>query len=290
MLRHQTFRPRARPPARHDVRHPYTSVSLPDHIRRGGGEIFHDAVVAGLFVSATPFWFMRTYLCLYLISPVINLFLSHSNTKQRLALLCVLAFISHYLGSAGFDPSLAGGKNLVTFLFLYAAGDTLCRYRNRWQPLHRTCGRCWCGLNIGLVLLFTFWTSRTANALYSRVWFSYCSFGLLVNALLFFVWIGGLRFHSPRINRIARSSLAIYLIHGAPFVALHVIEPFVQRFICPIPHRSLLLGAVLLMTLDIVAACVAIDHLLNPVWRRIDCLGMRLQTRWNRLNCTYFTH
>ena len=63
-----------------------------------------------------------------------------------------------------------------------------------------------------------------------------------------------------------------------------------QRFICPIPHRSLLLGAVLLMTLDIVAACVAIDHLLNPVWRRIDCLGMRLQTRWNRLNCTYFTH
>ncbi len=40
ILRHQTFRPRARPPARHDVRHPCTSVSLPDHIRRGGGNFF----------------------------------------------------------------------------------------------------------------------------------------------------------------------------------------------------------------------------------------------------------
>ena len=40
ILRHQTFRPRARPPARHDVRHPCTSVSLPDHIRRGGGKFF----------------------------------------------------------------------------------------------------------------------------------------------------------------------------------------------------------------------------------------------------------
>ncbi len=149
----------------------YLCLSARSH-SPSGGKFFTMRSSPDYFVSATPFWFMRTYLCLYLISPVINLFLSHSNTKQRLALLCVLAFISHYLGSAGFDPSLAGGKNLVTFLFLLRCGRHPVPLPQPLATLHRTCGRCWCGLNIGLVLLFTFWTSRTANALYSRVWFS----------------------------------------------------------------------------------------------------------------------
>lgn len=89
------------------------------------------------------------------------------------------------------------------------------------------------------------------------MWFSYCSFGLLTSALLFFVWIGGLRFSSPLVNRVARSSLAIYLLHGAPLVALHVIAPFVVRYVCPLGGRGAVLGALLPLTLGIIAAYVA---------------------------------
>ncbi len=102
-------------------------------------------------------------------------------------------------------------------------------------------------------------------AIFYRVWFSYCSFGLLFNALLFFMWIGGMRFRSRQVNRIARSSLLIYLLHGAPFVANHLIAPFVLQYICPIADRWLLLGAILLFTLVVVTLCIIIDRLLGPI-------------------------
>ncbi|WP_297932183.1 acyltransferase family protein [uncultured Alistipes sp.] len=246
-------------------------------------------LAVGCFVSATPFWFVRTYLCLYLLAPVINRFLHRIAPKERIALLAALAFVSHYVGSVGCDPSLAGGKNLATFLFLYAAGDTLRACRSSWLPYRRTCGLIWILLNAGLVVLFTCWTSPVGRAVFSRMWFSYCSFGLLASALLFFVWIGGLRFSSPLVNRVARSSLAIYLLHGAPLVALHVIAPFVVRYVCPLGGRGAVLGALLPLTLGIIAACVATDNLLAPLWRALDRLGSRLGARWERLGCTYFS-
>lgn len=254
----------------------------------GGGDLGHWLAV-GCFVSATHFWFVRTYLCLYLLAPVINRFLHRIAPKERIALLAALAFVSHYVGSVGCDPSLAGGKNLATFLFLYAAGDTLRACRSSWLPYRRTCGLIWILLNAGLVVLFTCWTSPVGRAVFSRMWFSYCSFGLLASALLFFVWIGGLRFSSPLVNRVARSSLAIYLLHGAPLVALHVIAPFVVRYVCPLGGRGAVLGALLPLTLGIIAACVAIDNLLAPLWRALDRLGSRLGARWERLGCTYFS-
>ena len=219
-----------------------------------------------------PFWFMRTYLCLYLISPVINLFLSrHSNTKQR-ASPCSACWHSSATTS---DPQASIRRSRAEkprhLSLSLRCGRHPVPLPQPLATLHRTCGRCWCGLNIGLVLLFTFWTSRTANALYSQVWFSYCSFGLLVNALLF-SWM----------DRWPALPFAAHQPHR-PLVACHLPDP--RGTVCRAPrhrtvraafhlshpHRSLLLGAVLLMTLDIVAACVAIDHLLNPVWRRIDC-------------------
>lgn len=259
------------------------------NLQMGGVNGLLDWAAAGLFISATPYWFIRTYICLYLFAPVINRFLRDIGPKERIALLCVLACISLYMGTIGFDASLADGKNLATFLFFYAMGDTLHAYRHRWLPYRRWYGLCWLGLNVGLVALFTRFTSRLGMAIFYRVWFSYCSFGLLFNALLFFMWIGGMRFRSRQVNRIARSSLLIYLLHGAPFVANHLIAPFVLQYICPIADRWLLLGAILLFTLVVVTLCIIIDRLLGPIWKCLDRLGNRLQQRWDRLHCTYFT-
>lgn len=92
--------------------------------------------------------------------------------------------------------------------------------------------------------------------------------------MLLFIRISVMHFRSPFIDR---SSLAIYMLHGAPFVALHVINPSATEHISPISNRSLLLGAVFLPTLGIFAACIAADNLPHPLWRRPDRLGQRLQ-------------
>ena len=69
-----------------------------------------------LFISHTPYWFIRTYLCLYLFSPILNKYLTDISMKQRLLLISGLSFISIYLGTSHGDPSLSDVKILRTFL------------------------------------------------------------------------------------------------------------------------------------------------------------------------------
>lgn len=61
---------------------------------------------------------MRTYLCLYLFSPVMNTYLRNIDMKKRVYLLVSLAFICIFLGTASMcDTALNDGKNLANFVF-----------------------------------------------------------------------------------------------------------------------------------------------------------------------------
>ena len=53
-----------------------------------------------LFVSHTPYWFMRTYIFLFLFAPIINMYLSLVTDKKRILLLATLFFIGIYLGTS----------------------------------------------------------------------------------------------------------------------------------------------------------------------------------------------
>lgn len=137
------------------------------------------------------------------------------------------------------------------------------------------------GLDIAPVFLLTRRTSHIGLALFRRLRFFYCSFGLLCCSAQCSSSSGSVSCTSVRRSSTAsttrRSSFAIYMLHGAPFVALHVINPSATEHISPISDRSLLLGAVFLPTLGIFAECIAADNLPHPLWRRPDRLGQRLQ-------------
>lgn len=76
-----------------------------------------------LFISHTPFWFIRSYIMLFLVAPVVNHYLENITPTRRLYLMLALGWIAVYLGTVGGDSSLAGGKNLANFLFLYCLGN-----------------------------------------------------------------------------------------------------------------------------------------------------------------------
>ena len=67
----------------------------------------------------TPYWFVRTYLCLYLISPLLNKCLKDISTKERSYYIFALAIIAVYLGILQCDISLIDGKNLANFMLIY---------------------------------------------------------------------------------------------------------------------------------------------------------------------------
>lgn len=72
------------------------------------------------FISLTPYWFFREYILLYLLSPMIEIFIS--NRQRLLYLLGVTCFFSAYMGGIWQFDYLSHGHNCVHFIFLYTLG------------------------------------------------------------------------------------------------------------------------------------------------------------------------
>ncbi len=242
-----------------------------------GGGISKHTLTYGLFVSATPFWFMRTYVCLYLLAPMLNLYLMNADLIKRFYIIFVLAFISHWVGTIGQDPSLMDGKNVITFMFLYVIGDTLKCYKDSLAKIpHNYYGLAFIIINVILVLIYSNWTGRIADVTYWRVFFSYCSFGLLINSILFFLWIGNFQLQSRFVNYIAEASLTIYMIHGSSLIFFNLLSRVIRKILATNPSNFLLFLEIFGLTTCIVTTCIIVDIMLRPIWRGLDILGERL--------------
>lgn len=232
----------------------------------GGGTLL-DWIKILFLISGTPNWFMRTYLFLFLFSPVINSFIKDCSLRRRVFLLLVLFFISHYVGILGFDSSLSDGKNLVTFVFFYVIGDTIHVYKDKWMKIPG----CffwiiYCCYNLFLLCVFTFLEYGILNSLFYRVFYSYHSIGLLLNTVLLMMAVGHYNFHSPSINRMARASIAMYLLQ--PYYFLFVIPSSItilyslsQMNFIPLTFLLMLFTALL------VIISWSIYEILTPIWK-----------------------
>lgn len=234
------------------------------------------------FISRTPFWFVRTYFFLYLMAPVINLFLDRIDLKSRIALWLALFFISDYVGNIGLDDSLKEGYNIFTFLLYYVTGDTICKYKHLWEKIPA-----WVFLtsfiivNSILVAVYTVIGLDNNWVLTSFVWlfFGYCSPYILVNAAIFFMMFGKMNFQSKFINNVAKASFAIYILHGT-FLS-NVINPVAESLYGISNHIPIVLLFEFGLTLVVVASCVIIYWLLTPVWKVVDWSGKRAQSLYD---------
>lgn len=256
----------------------YVPLGLANYLIWGGGK--WNLVSFVLIVSASPFWFMRTYIYLYLLSPLINSYLKNATLLQRIYLVVVLGFISNCGGTIQMDPALIEGKNVITFLFLYSIGDTLRLYKSYWNKIN--CN--WYGLayfiyNSILVIIYSTFKSNILDFFYDRLFFAYCSWGLLISSILFFLWIGSLNFKSRFINYIAKSSLAIYMLHCANLIFFHIIQSLSLQILDWSNNDLQLFIGIFVLTSIIVSACICVDKFLTPVWILIGKIGDYLQSK-----------
>lgn len=243
-------------------------IAIQDFIEVGGQKLF----IKGFFcISRTEFWFIRTYVILYLLSPLLNSFLKGISLKRRLLLFLALFFISDYIGTVGTDPSLYEGYNIVTFMMFYVVGDTIHRYKEilnkfsfgRWMTL-------WAIYNITLVALYTAvgFNSSMVNLSYICLFFNYTSPGLLLSSTLFFIAFGKFSFHSKFVNQCAKASLAIYIIHG--IILFSILNPIAERIYEFNDNMFFVLLGVFSLTIITVIVCIAVYWVLSPLWMLIN--------------------
>ena len=227
---------------------------------------------------------MRTYLYLYLFSPVINKYLNGISKINRIYLLLILAFMAIYISTLSYkDLSVWSGKNLVNFMLMYVIGDCLKSSKEYWMKLKSLpLIFLYVVLNVALVLLYLLCKE---NFIGRMIWmFSYSYYGVLsyINAILFFIIVGKLSIKSKCVNYCAGSVLAIYLIHCSP--ALQGFRSDVALFLYSECGSDILFLFVnVVYVLGIMALCIFADKAFTPLWIGVEKLGTHLNKRYGYL-------
>ena len=251
----------------------FTIYSLP--------EIYHNIKYKGIvelfFVSKSHFWFVKTYIFLYILSPLVNFYLKQATTRQLIYIVLALFFVSQYMGMTKGDINMSDGKNVVNFIFIYSFGQILKQKEYQWKNLSIiTILPIWLILNLLIISLYYYNSASFVGRIIWTSFFQYSGTGLLLNSIIFFIMIGKMSFNSKIVNYMASSSLAIYLIHpnrpyfrgllgsGANFIInseYNEMEKFIG-YIC-----------LSIMTIFI---CITIDKILTPLWNVINLLGNKI--------------
>lgn len=230
-----------------------------------------------LFLTNTPYWFVRTYIFLYLISPILNTFIRNSSGKELLLMMLVLGIISSYFGSMQGDPSLADGKNVCNFTFIYLLGQCLHIYQPNLERLKKsTLLAVIIILNTLLITSMAYFQRETFIGEHIWQWsFPYCSPLLIINAVLVFLLFTKFHFHSAIINSIGASTFAVYLLHCHPVIHKYII----MRSVNYITTTSVPLLTFPLIALSILFVCVGIDKILSPVWKIGQSFGKWIELK-----------
>ena len=233
-----------------------------------------------LFLSHGPYWFVRTYLWLYLLAPLINNFTNQSN-KHLLYTIVATGAISLYMGFInGLDPSLQGGNNIINFIFLYCLGRLLHKKQGwrKWSfsklvPFY---------LVFNVILFAAFYCTKGTQLgdIIYKLFFPYDSIGLLFNSTLLFLIFGKMEVQSTAINAIATSTFAMYLFHHNPVVLYKIIKPITLYFDSAIGGIVFRFIALILLTIIIMIVTVFVDRLIRPLY---IFLGNKLSSLIERL-------
>ena len=247
-----------------------------------GTEGGKSTVIAFLFVSNTPFWFMKIYICLYLISPVLNYFLKDISPKNRLYLLLALFITAIYMPTAA--RLTAGtpdeGKNLLYFAFVYVLGDTVRAYQSAWRKIRASrLLFAFLLLNIFLVAVYCLFDGDKLSAKLFYLCFPYNSPILQLNAVLLFMLVAKHPFKSKAVNWLSSSALAIYLIHESYIVRYWVIGPVALWIKSFFPNDYVALCALAVLALGVVLACILIDKLFTPLWAWFQRVGEKAEIK-----------
>lgn len=220
-------------------------------------------------------WFVKAYVGLYLLAPVLNAFVERS-TKRELALFILLFYLFQFSYGLLFVKAMSDfqhGYSVLSFVGLYFIG--------RYIRLH---GGRWCGLKrgfypavyLGTVVLATVTVmalglllpgNRFLMSAAMSVFAAYNGPTAMLCSVALFLYFTRLKFHSRAINRIAGSAFAVYLLHTSSLIIPRYKQAvlFLRDEISP----PLLFGAaVLAFAVAVFAVAVVADRLRIFCWNR----------------------
>lgn len=189
-----------------------------------GKESFSKDGLSYCFLLQPWNWFIKAYLFLLILSPVLNLFIA--GVKKKTAIVVIFFFFLFQSVYGWYFDSVnwfAGGYSTISFIGLYI----LMQYKRKYMNLKKLSSIVYFSSFLSTAILLTvlfvvFEGKRDIVFMYNNplvIFSSYC----------FFMTFERMKIKNKIVNLIASSSFAVFLLHTNPFVCKQYFVPFIQR-------------------------------------------------------------
>lgn len=225
-------------------------------------------VASCLTLSSGYNWFIRAYLGLYILSPILNTFLQHCSKRQLEYVLISFYTFQTIYGVIGCVNFISNGYSTFSFIGLYL----LSRYLRLYGMAINKSG---VAIYVGSVLCncllcyaLTYFHITRIDAI------GYANPLVVMGAMGLIMWTAQLRIQSSRlINFIAASSFAVFLLHVNPHFCDMIYRPLMISLYEGFDGVACLIVEFVVLVL-IFALAVLLDQprklLWNYLWRRLD--------------------
>lgn len=211
-------------------------------------------------------WFVLAYVCLYILSPVLNAFIANSDRKTiALTLICFYTFQTIYSWMLPVAQYFVYGYSAISFIGLYLLARYVRLYTPRWVAMfssHYLLVYAVITLFMSAVGFVAF--SIGVGGMAMRMWF-YSSPFVVLSALSLLLYFSKINLQSRFVNWCANSCFAIYLLHSSGFVC----DPYFKPTIVAIynSHSGVeCLGVIFVFLISIAVVAILIDQIRKFVW------------------------
>lgn len=187
------------------------------------GEVAPKPFWESLLFLSNSVWFVVDYLMLVVFAPILNAFIDNSSKRISLLIVILMVIFSTYFGLLRRSlMEYVSGFSFVTFIMIYLIGRILYLYQGRIES-HIKPLAAWGGHFLGTFLLFAvvLLAAHKGHHCYLEHLgrceiFSYSNPLVILSAVSVFWLFVQKEFYSGKINKLAKSTLAILLLHSNP--------------------------------------------------------------------------
>lgn len=223
----------------------------------------------GVFSQQPHYWFLREYFILLLFCPFINKGLETSSKNTNLLFILGMTFVSCYLGYIFGRSVNHNGYNFVNFILLYALGSYIKRY-----PVKEN-GKIWGLIYVAtalvIALLSIYFYHEGKHGLVWKLTY-YNNPLVLIASLALFLSFRSVNIRSKRINKIAQSSISIYLFGCSVTILRCTCD--LTKFSYAQLHDNMGIFILSLVGISLATAvlAIAIDQIRLYAWHKIENL------------------
>lgn len=164
------------------------------------------------FLSTTAYWFIRDYLFLMCFAPLLNMYCEQSSKRNFQLVLFAMMLFTCYFGFLWRVLENVNGYTLFQFVFMYCIGRYLKRFSISVETRKAGIGYAGSTLLCG-VLMYVFYRMDINKAAWHMTYYSNPL--LIIAAISLVLLFKNFQFSSKFINKVALSSVAIYLVQSS---------------------------------------------------------------------------